>query len=48
MTILGKAGTGKTTITGEYINRIQQIKRGPIKVICGAFLMKLKSYYIKN
>jgi hypothetical protein len=36
VTILGKAGTGKTTIVGEYLKRIQAEYGRPIRVICSA------------
>lgn len=36
VTILGKAGTGKTTIVGEYLRRIQAEYGRPIRVICSA------------
>jgi Cdc6-like AAA superfamily ATPase len=36
VTILGKAGTGKTTIVGEYLHRIQQNYGRQITVICSA------------
>ena len=36
VTILGKAGTGKTTIVGEYLQRIQAEYGRPIRVICSA------------
>lgn len=36
VTILGKAGTGKTTIVGEYLQRIQSEYGRPIRVICSA------------
>lgn len=36
VTILGKAGTGKTTIVGEYLQRIQAEYGRSIRVICSA------------
>ena len=36
VTILGKAGTGKTTIVGEYLQRIQAEYGRSLRVICSA------------
>ena len=36
VTILGKAGTGKTTIVGEYLQRIQAEYGRTIRVVCSA------------